>query len=124
LTADAGAVVVTRWKSEATADRYRRGMYIVIQRTIPLPFLMTFDAPDGNAFCTRRDRTNTPTQALTLLNDPQFFECAQHIGLLESKPDLAATIAGPPPGGAVQETALWTCLARVLLNTDEFLTRE
>jgi hypothetical protein len=39
--------------------------------------LMTFDAPDSNVTCTRRDRSNTPLQALTLLNDPVFHECAQ-----------------------------------------------
>jgi hypothetical protein len=42
--------------------------------------LMTFDAPDSNVACTRRERSNTPLQALTLLNDPVFFECAQALG--------------------------------------------
>jgi len=77
---DAGNVVEYRWKSEATPDRYRRGVYIVVQRNVQLPFLMTFDAPDGNTFCTRRERSNTPPQALTLLNDPFFFECAAALG--------------------------------------------
>lgn len=77
---DAGNVVNYRWKSEPTPDRYRRGTYIVVQRNVQLPFLMTFDAPDGNTFCTRRERSNTPPQALTLLNDPFFFECATALG--------------------------------------------
>lgn len=77
---DAGNVVELRWKSEPTPDRYRRGVYIVVQRNVQLPFLMTFDAPDGNTFCTRRERSNTPPQALTLLNDPFFFECATALG--------------------------------------------
>jgi hypothetical protein len=42
--------------------------------------LMTFDAPDSNVTCTRRERSNTPLQALTALNDPVFFECAQSLG--------------------------------------------
>src|SRR5581483_5932422 len=58
----------------------RRGLYVFFRRTSPYPMLMTFDAPDSNVTCTRRERSNTPLQALTLLNDPVFFECAQHLG--------------------------------------------
>jgi hypothetical protein len=42
--------------------------------------LMTFDAPDSNVCAVRRERSNTPLQALTLLNDPVFVECAQALG--------------------------------------------
>lgn len=66
-----------KWSESQGADRYRRGLYTFFQRTVPYPMLMTFDAPDSNTTCTRRDRSNTPLQALTLLNDPVFFECAQ-----------------------------------------------
>ena len=69
-----------KWKESEGADRYRRGLYIHFQRTVPYPMLMTFDAPDSNATCTRRERSNTPLQALVLLNDPAFFECAQVLG--------------------------------------------
>jgi hypothetical protein len=69
------------WKPSEGAEQYRRGLYIFFQRTLPYPALMTFDAPDSNAACTRRERSNTPLQALTLLNDPVFFECAQVLGL-------------------------------------------
>ena len=57
--------------------RYRRGMYIIFKRTVPYPMLMAFDAPDATVSCSRRERSNTPLQALTLLNDPEFHACAQ-----------------------------------------------
>jgi mono/diheme cytochrome c family protein len=69
-----------KWNESQGADRYRRGLYIFLQRTIPYPMLMTFDAPDSHVTCTRRERSNTPLQALTLLNDNVFFECAQTLG--------------------------------------------
>lgn len=69
-----------RWAQDEGEGRYRRGLYIFFQRTVPYPMLMTFDAPDSNVTCTRRERSNTPLQALTLLNDPVFFECAQALG--------------------------------------------
>jgi hypothetical protein len=69
-----------RWVESKGPDRYRRGMYTWFQRTSPYPMLMTFDSPDSNVCCVRRDRTNTPLQALTLLNDTVFVECAQALG--------------------------------------------
>lgn len=69
-----------RWIESAGSDRYRRGMYTWFQRTSPFPMLTTFDAPDSNVTCTRRERSNTPLQSLTLLNDPVFVECAQALG--------------------------------------------
>jgi hypothetical protein len=63
------------------ADRYRRGIYVNVQRTLAYPMLTEFDAADSSAACTRRDRSNTPQQALTLLNDPVFAECARALGL-------------------------------------------
>ncbi|HWA97880.1 MAG TPA: PSD1 and planctomycete cytochrome C domain-containing protein [Pirellulales bacterium] len=67
----------SKWVDSSGADLYRRGLYTWFQRTSPYPMLMTFDAPDSNVTCARRERSNTPLQALTLLNDPAFFECAQ-----------------------------------------------
>lgn len=66
-----------KWVESKGQDRLRRGMYTWFQRTSPYPMLMTFDAPDGNLCCVRRDKSNTPLQALTLLNDTAFVECAQ-----------------------------------------------
>tara|TARA_B100000459_G_C8565555_1_gene196071 strand:+ start:79 stop:531 length:453 start_codon:yes stop_codon:yes gene_type:complete len=56
-------------------------VYTYRWRATPHPALKVFDAPDAFASCTRRIRSNTPLQALTLLNDPAFFEIAQ--GLAE-----------------------------------------
>jgi mono/diheme cytochrome c family protein len=61
-------------------DRYRRGVYVNVQRTFPYPMLKEFDATDANAACTCRDRSNTPQQALALWNDPVFVECARGLG--------------------------------------------
>ena len=66
-----------KWVESTGADRYRRGLYIHFQRTTPYPQLMNFDAPSANLSCTRRERTDTPLQALNLMNDPVFFEAAQ-----------------------------------------------
>ncbi len=69
-----------KWPASQGSERYRRGMYIVFKRTVPYPMLMTFDAPDATVSCSRRERSNTPLQALTLLNGPMFFESAQALG--------------------------------------------
>jgi hypothetical protein len=69
-----------KWAPSKGAEQYRRGLYIFFQRTVPYPMLSAFHAPDSNMTCTRRERSNTPLQALTLLNDPVFFDCAQALG--------------------------------------------
>ncbi len=65
------------WKPSTGPDRYRRGMYTFFWRATPHPALMVFDSPDAFSTCTRRLRSNTPLQALTLLNDEAFYECAE-----------------------------------------------
>ncbi len=64
------------WEPSAGGDRYRRGIYTWVQRTSPFAMYITFDAPNPNQICTRRERSNTPLQALTLLNDPTIYEAA------------------------------------------------
>jgi hypothetical protein len=74
---DIGFANLVPWQVSEGADRYRRGMYIFAQRTVPYPMLNLFDVPDMTITCTRRDISNTPLHALFLLNDPVFTEFAR-----------------------------------------------
>lgn len=158
------------WTNSEGEDRYRRGMYTFFKRTIPHPSLMTFDCPDANLACVNRSISNTPLQALTLLNNEVFVESCQGLArrLLgaEAKDDAgrlaqafrlclarepsAAEVArlslvlddarkyyraqpkdaeqlvgkNGAKGVAIEENAAWIVTARILLNLDEFITRE
>ncbi len=157
------------WGTNKNGDRYRRGIYTYLWRSSPYPFLKTFDVPDAVVACTRRPRSNTPLQALTLANDVAFVEIAQGfaaslvaepalgdraraerafrravarkpserelIRLLEYLESQRAYFASAPKNAALvapqatdeanaPEAAAWTMVARVLLNLDEFITRE
>ncbi|HEY1173643.1 MAG TPA: PSD1 and planctomycete cytochrome C domain-containing protein [Verrucomicrobiae bacterium] len=68
------------WTTSTGEDRYRRGLYTFTKRTAPYAMFNTFDAPSGEACVARRDVSNTPLQALTLLNDTVFLEAAQALG--------------------------------------------
>jgi mono/diheme cytochrome c family protein len=65
------------WKEVSGDDRYRRAIYTFRRRSTPYPMLQVFDAPNGDSSCVRRMRSNTPLQALVLLNETVFVECAQ-----------------------------------------------
>jgi len=157
------------WPESKGPDRYRRGLYIWLQRTAPYAQLINFDAPDPVRACSRRERSDTPLQALNLLNDPVFFEAAQALAmrvLNERQADLAGRIRyafelclmrepdsdelsrltryfetqrdilrrDPKPalslfpnrveGVDPVDAGAWTGLSSVLLNLDEFITRD
>ncbi len=68
--------VDNNYYTSAGEDRYRRGLYTIWRRSGPYPSFVNFDAPDRSSCVVARPRTNTPLQALTLLNDPVFVEAA------------------------------------------------
>jgi hypothetical protein len=118
------------WNTSKGADRTRRGLYTFTYRVTPPPAFAVFDAPDGLSTCTRRNRSNTPLQALTLLNDPAYFEAAQALAKVIEKEGIATAFrrcTSRAPEAA--ELAVLSPLdrlsaARALLNLDETITRD
>jgi hypothetical protein len=65
------------WQTSTGGDQHRRGLYTEWRRTSPYPSMTTFDAPNRETCTLQRSRSNTPLQALVLMNDPVFIEAAQ-----------------------------------------------
>ena len=63
-----------KWREASNEDRFRRGIYVIWRRAAPYPSFVNFDAPDRGSCVVKRPRTNTPLQALTLLNDQSYIE--------------------------------------------------
>ena len=97
-----------KWTTSDGEDRYRRSLYTFWRRTSPYPSFMTFDATSREFCQVRRVRTNTPLQALTLLNDPASFEAARA---------LAGRMMGDAAAGA-------TTSARAAYGVKLVLSRE
>ncbi len=76
-----GAYGRLNWAVSEGPDRYRRGLYTFMKRTAPYAMLATFDGPSGESCMASRAKTNTPLQALTLLNDNVFLEIAASMGM-------------------------------------------
>ncbi len=74
---DFGSLVSGNYVVGEGEDLYRRSMYTYIRRTSPHPAMVTFDAPDRLVCIAQREQTNTPLQALVMLNDPQFVEAGK-----------------------------------------------
>ena len=150
------------WKADEGQNRFRRGMYTYFIRSAAHPGLVLFDAPIAQESVTRRNRSNTPLQALTLLNDesqtefasalanrirehstdreerirrafeiclarpPSQLEAERIAGFLSQMTDAFATDveALRKTGADTARAAAWTAAARVMLNLDEFVTRQ
>ncbi len=73
------------WETSEGEDRHRRAVYTFWKRTVPYPSTLTFDAPSRDVCSPRRITTNTPLQALVMLNDPVYWECAQELAKQAAK---------------------------------------
>jgi hypothetical protein len=70
-----------KWNQSEGEKNYRRGLYVYWRRSIPYASFVTFDAPSRETCTVKRPRTNTPLQALVLMNDPVYVEAACSFGL-------------------------------------------
>ena len=105
-----------KWEVSPGEDKYRRALYTYIRRTSPYPDMLTFDAPSREFCVARRIRTNTPLQALTILNDTVYTEVSIALAkrmVKEGGEDVSSRIAkgydialAHPPDSIVLETLL------------------
>ena len=146
----AGYGVGGEWIETEAPQKYRRGLYVANRRTVPYPVSMTFDQANANECTARRERSNTPLQRLALLNNPVFAECSAALaqrmavasGEVRNKLEfgfrvclsrkatpaelkrLEQLIREERSRAHANDEQVWRAVADVLLNLDEFLTRE
>ena len=150
-----------KWNTSKGEDRYRRGLYTFFKRTSPHPNLITFDCPDSNVTCVKRNISNTPLAALTTLNNaiyngaakalakrmmteraaeikrirygfricvtrpPTLDEEAAFTKLLQQANQFyTANVTEAKDYNGNAEASAWATVARIMLNMDEFFTRE
>jgi hypothetical protein len=138
-----------KYEISAGSEQYRRGLYVVLKRGAPYPSFVNFDASARMACVVRRSRSNTPLQALTLLNDPVYVQATQafvrriETEVPETDPNLRlghafklALARDPRPAElqvlralfesqktAATEAAAWYAVAAAILNLDETITK-
>jgi hypothetical protein len=135
------------WKTSEGEDHYRRSLYTFTKRTAPFAMATTFDAPTGESCLAKREVSNSPLQALTLLNDQMFVEAAQAMAkqvIAESQSDeerlqnIFRRVATRPAAAdelamlktflqkqrerKIEGEALWADVSRAALNLDEAIT--
>jgi hypothetical protein len=101
------------WPEEKGEDRYRRALYTFRFRSVPYPALQTFDTPNGDFACVRRPRSNTPLQALVLLNEPLYLEAARALALRAIQ-----------HGGSTDEQKITYAFRRVLARAPSAVERD
>jgi hypothetical protein len=135
------------WKTSEGEDRYRRSIYTFTKRTAPFAMATTFDAPTGETCLAKREVSNSPLQALTLLNDTMFLEAARAMAknvivdashdderiqtifrLCATRPPTAEeilimkTFLNKQREQKLEDEAVWTAVCRAALNFDETIT--
>jgi hypothetical protein len=130
----------SKWKPSEGDQRNRRSIYTYQKRTAPFAMFTTFDAGSGESCLARRDASNTPLQALTLLNDPMFVDISKAFGrriesvdgdfetkattafrwLMTRKPDESEL---EMLKSFYEKHESWAAVARVLLCLDEAITK-
>ncbi len=131
------------WEAAEDEERYRRALYTYWRRTGPYPSMEAFGVPSREVYLSRRILTNTPLQALVTLNDPGFWEAAEALAVRmeDELPEAASkreqvalgyrlALAREPSKEKLDvltelaEDAPMALVANVILNLDEFLTKE
>lgn len=131
---------VTDYPTSEGEDRYRRGLYTFLRRGNPNPMILNFDGSNRSACITKRDRSNTPVQALNLLNDPMFVEMATAFAETirswkSSERDkviraFRTAVSRRPSDEEVKillylrrKQGSWFAVAQALMNLDETITK-